>query len=126
MRLIDSSAWIEWFIDGPLAERLAEEIPEQSECLVPTMVQHELRKWFLRERDEDTADEIIAFTELCTVIPLDTRLALLAAEIARQHRLATADAIIYASASLHGAELVTHDAHFKNLPGVILLPKTTN
>lgn len=125
MRLIDSSAWIEWFIDSPLADALAGEIPDRSECLVPTMVQHELRKWFLRERDEDTADEVIAFTELCVVVPLDTRLALMAAEIARQHKLATADAIIYATAFLHGATLVTCDAHFRGLSDVILLAKTT-
>lgn len=123
MRLVDTSAWIEWFIDGPLADDLADEIPAQQDCLVPTMVQHELRKWFLRERDEDMADEVIAFTELCLVVPLDTRLALEAAEVARRHKLATADAIIYASALAAGAELVTCDGHFTGLPGVVLLPK---
>ena len=81
------------------------------------------RKWFLRERGEDVADEVIAFTELCVVVPLDTRLALEAADVAREHGLATADAIIYASARAAGAELVTCDAHFTGLPGVILFPK---
>lgn len=123
MRLVDTSAWIEWFIDGPLAHDLADTIPSQQEWLVPTMVQHELRKWFLRERDEDMADEVIAFTELCVVVPLDTRLALEAAEVALQHKLATADAIIYASALAAGAELVTCDAHFTALHGVVLFPK---
>jgi predicted nucleic acid-binding protein len=123
MRLVDTSAWIEWFIDGPLARDLAGKIPTQQECLVPTIVQHELRKWFLRERGEDTADQVIAFTELCVVVPLDTRLALEAADVAREHGLATADAIIYASALAAGAELVTCDAHFTGLPDVILFPK---
>ncbi|HET9067182.1 MAG TPA: type II toxin-antitoxin system VapC family toxin [Amaricoccus sp.] len=123
MRLVDTSAWIEWFIDSPLAGELAGEIPEQQECVVPTIVQHELRKWFLRERGEDSADQVIAFTELCVVVPLDTRLALEAADIAREHRLATADAIVYASALAAGAELVTCDAHFTGLPGVMLFPK---
>ena len=123
MRLVDTSAWIEWFIDSPLASDLSDQIPDQPECLVPTMVQHELRKWFLRERGEDMADEVIAFTALCVVVPLDTRLALEAAEVARQHGLATADAIIYATALAAGAELVTCDAHFTGFPGVILFPK---
>jgi len=123
MRLVDTSAWIEWLIDSPLARDLSQHIPSQSECVVPTMVQHELRKWFLRERGEDLADEVIAFTELCVVVPLDTRLAVEAAEVARHHGLATADAIIYATALAAGAELVTCDAHFASFPGVILLPK---
>jgi predicted nucleic acid-binding protein len=123
MRLVDTSAWIEWFIDSPLAGELSGQIPGPEEILVPTIVQHEVRKWFLRERGEDTADEVIAFTELCGIIPLDTRLALEAAEVARQHRLATADAIIYATALAAGAELLTCDSHFTDLPGVVLLPK---
>ena len=118
MRLVDTSAWIEWFIDSPLAGDLA--IPVQEECLVPTIVQHELRKWLLRELGEEVADRVIAFTELCVVVPLDTRLALEAADVAREHRLATADAIVYASARAAGAELVTCDAHFTGLPGVKL------
>jgi predicted nucleic acid-binding protein len=59
----------------------------------------------------------------CTVVPLDTRLALDAAEVAQQHKLATADAIIYATALAHGAEVVTCDAHFNGLPDVILFGK---
>jgi len=121
MRLVDTSAWIEWFIDSPLAGDLA--IPVQEECLVPTIVQHELRKWLLRELGEEVADRVIAFTELCVVVPLDTRLALEAADVAREHRLATADAIVYASARAAGAELVTCDAHFTGLPGVKLFSK---
>jgi predicted nucleic acid-binding protein len=123
MRLVDTSARIEWFIDSPLVGELARNIPAQQECLVLTIVQHELRKWFLRERGEDSADQVIAFTELCLVVPLDTRLALEAADVAREHRLATADAIVYATALAAGAELVTCDAHFAGLPGVILFPR---
>lgn len=124
MRLIDSSAWIEWFVDGLLAEELARRMPAQEDTIVPTMVQHELRKWFLRERNEEIADEVIAFTELCAVVPLDTRLALEAAELAGRHKLASADAIIYATAREYDAELVTCDAHFDGLEGIVYLAKT--
>ena len=60
----------------------------------------------------------------CAVIPLDTQIALHASELSRQHNLATADAIIYATALHENAELVTCDAHFKDLPQVTYLPKT--
>jgi predicted nucleic acid-binding protein len=36
-----------------------------------------------------------------------------------------ADAIIYATAILHAADLLTCDAHFASLPGVVYLAKTS-
>ena len=118
MRVVDTSVWIEWLIGSPLGRRLAKEIPERAECIVPTIVQLELSKWLLREFGEDRADQVIAYTQKCIVVPLDTPLALLAAELHRQHRLATADAIVYATAQARGAELLTCDAHFDKLPAV--------
>ena len=118
MRVIDTSVWIEWFIGSPLGRRLAGEMPDRSECIVPTIVQLELAKWLLRESGEDRADQVIAYTQKCIVVPLDTPIALLAAELHRQHRLATADAIVYATAQARGAELLTCDAHFDKLSGV--------
>lgn len=51
----------------------------------------------------------------------------MAADLCRQHKLVTADAIIYATALLLDVELLTCDAHFKDLPNVIFVPKgTTN
>lgn len=118
MRVVDTSVWIEWLIGSPLGRKLAKEIPGRSECIVPTIVQLELSKWLLRESGEDQADQVIAYTQKCIVVPLDTPLALLAAELHRQHELATADAIVYATAQAHGAELLTCDAHFAKLPAV--------
>ena len=124
MRVVDTSAWIEWLVDGPLRKRLAKEIPDRDACIVPTIVQLELSKWLVREIGEDAADQMIAHTQKCIVVPLDTRIALQAAELHRQYKLATADAIVYATARDNGAELLTCDAHFKSLPGVVLLTKS--
>ena len=123
MRVVDTSVWIEWLIGSPLGRRLAKEIPERAECIVPTIVQLELSKWLLREFGEDRADQVIAYTQKCIVVPLDTPLALLAAELHRQHKLATADAIVYATAQARGAELLTCDAHFDKLPAVAYFRK---
>ena len=49
-------------------------------------------------------------------MPIDERLALLAARISLDRRLAMADAMIYATALVAGAHLVTSDAHFEGLP----------
>lgn len=123
MRVVDTSAWIEWLTDSPLRARLAQEIPDRAQCVVPTIVQLELTKWLIRENGEDAADQMIAYTQKCIVAPLDTRIALRAADLHRQHKLATADAIVYATALEFGAELLTCDAHFENLPGVIFIKK---
>jgi predicted nucleic acid-binding protein len=123
MVLVDTSAWIEWLIGSPTGEALSERLPEQSDWLVPTMVQLELAKWLTREVGEDKADQVIAFTQVCQVVPLDTEIALAAADACRMHKLATADAIILATAQARGATLLTCDAHFEGLPGVDFMPK---
>jgi len=124
MVLVDTSAWIEWLIGSPIGEALSERLPQQSDWLVPTMVQLELAKWLTREVGEDKADQVIAFTQVCQVIPLDTEIALAAADACRMHKLATADAIIFATAQARGATLQTCDVHFEGLPGVHFIPKT--
>jgi len=123
MRVVDTSAWIEWLIGSPLGASLANELPDLTQWLVPTIVQLELAKWLTREVGEDKADQVIALTETCIVADLDTATALSAAELCARHKLATADAIIYATALSHRADLLTCDQHFGTLPGVRLIPK---
>jgi predicted nucleic acid-binding protein len=123
MRLIDTSAWIEWLTGSPFGLMLAAEFPPAEQWLVPTMVQLELARWLTREAGEDKADQVIAFTNTCAVADLDTAIALSAAELGARHKLATADAIIYATARAHGADVLTCDRHFETLPDVRYHPK---
>ena len=125
MRLVDTSAWVEWLIASPTGKAVASAIPAREEWLVPTIVQLELAKWLAREVGEDKADQVIAFTQMCLVVPLDTKIALMAAELCSEHKLATADAIVYATALEHGADLLTCDAHFDGLPGVTFVAKAS-
>jgi predicted nucleic acid-binding protein len=124
MRLVDTSAWIEFLTGSPVGETLAPELPDRTEWLVPTMVQLELAKWLTREVGEDKADRVIAFTETCVVADLDTATALSAAQLCSRYRLATGDAIVYATALAHAADLLTCDRHFEKLPGVHFVPKS--
>ncbi len=124
MRVVDTSIWIEWLIDSPLKQEIAKMFPEASQCIVPTIVQLELYKWLLREMGETEADQVIGFTQTCVVVTLDTKIALQAAELHRQHKLATADAIVYATALVCDADLITCDAHFEGLPDVVLIRKS--
>lgn len=54
---------------------------------------------------------------------IDLMLAMAAAEACRVHKLATADAVIFATARAHAAHILTCDAHFDGLPGVTLILK---
>lgn len=123
MRVVDTSAWIEYLIGSAIGLTLATELPGREQWLVPTIVQLELAKWLTREVGEDKADLVIAFTETCVIADLDTAIALSAAELCARHKLATADAIVYATALAHSADLLTCDEHFRNLPSVRLLTK---
>ena len=123
MRLVDTSAWIEWLIESETGMAVEPQLPEQADWLVPTVVQFELAKWLARAAGEDKADQVIAFTQLCHVVPLDTAIALAAVDVSRDWGLAAADATILATARAFGADLVTCDAHFDGLPGVVLVRK---
>lgn len=123
MILVDTSAWIEWLIGSATGERAADQLPGQADWLVPTMVQLELSKWLTREVGEDKSDQVMAFTRKCRVVPLDTEIAFAAADACRRQKLATADAVIFATAQVHGAQVLTCDAHFKGLPGTNLIER---
>ena len=123
-RVVDTSVWIEWLTASALGQKLGKQFPDKAQCIVPTIVQLELSKWLVREVGEEAADQVIAFTQKCVVVPLDTPIALLAADLHRQHKLATADAIVYATAKHMGADLLTCDTHFEGLADVRLFAKT--
>ena len=122
MVLVDTCGWIEWITDSTLAETFAPYLSSE-DLVVPTLVQHELYKWLCRETDSATALSAIAATQQAKVIALDTMLALLAADVAREHKLSMADAIIYATARHYHATLITSDTHFAELPEVRYFPK---
>lgn len=99
------------------------QLPEPDAWLVPTIVQLELQKWLIPEADESRADRVLAFSMTCQIAPLDTKIALRAADLCATYKLATADAIVYATALEHGADVLTCDAHFERLDRVVFIAK---
>jgi predicted nucleic acid-binding protein len=124
MRVVDTSIWVEWLIGSSLKHNIASEFPDASHCIVPTLVQIELTTWLTREVGETEADQVIAYTQSCLIVELDTKIALQASELQCQYGLAIADAIVYATALAYDAELLTCDARFENLPNVVYIKKT--
>ncbi|MBJ7311587.1 type II toxin-antitoxin system VapC family toxin [Rugamonas sp. CCM 8940] len=123
MWAIDTSAWIEWLLDSPLGGKMAPQFASWPNCVVPTIVQLELAKWGMHNQDVARIRNVLRYTGRCKVVPLTSKIAFWAARLHRQYGLATADAIIYATARLHKASLLTCDAHFAHLPAVILYRK---
>ena len=121
--LVDTCGWIEWLTDGLLADAFKPYLDDPAELIIPTTVQFELYKWAKREKNEVAALEVIALTEQGRVLSLTTQLSLYAADMALQHRLSFADAIIYASARQFDVPLITADDHFQNLPEVVYFSK---
>jgi predicted nucleic acid-binding protein len=123
MTLVDTCGWIEWLADGPLAEQYQPFLEDAETLVVPTIVQFELYKWLDRNCGEEAAMKAVSRTTRSSVVDLDTAIALLAAELSRDHSLSVADAVIYASARKHKVELVTSDDHFEGLSGVTFFRK---
>ena len=53
MNLVDSSAWLEYFADGPNASFFESPITRKSELIVPTVVIVEVCKRILQQRGEE-------------------------------------------------------------------------
>ncbi len=124
MRVIDSSGWLEWFTDGPLAGQYQRFLEKPREILLPAIVVYEVYKILKRERGEEMALLALGQMQQSEVVVLDATMALHAADLSLRHGLAMADAIVYTTARMRDCELVTSDADLKGLDSVIFLPKS--
>lgn len=123
MTLVDSVGWIEYFTDGPLAGDYAKHLQKPSEVVIPTIILYEVYKKIKGERSEEEA--LVAMTTMhqARILPLTEGLSIVAADVSLRHKLAMADAIVYASAIQEGARLVTSDKDLKDLPQVTYYPR---
>lgn len=118
MILVDSSAWVEFLGQGRAATQVAREIEKADEILVPTVVIFEVYRKLLRSTTESSALLAVATLSQHRVIDLTREIALSAADISVQHRLAMADSVVLASARASDAVLVTLDNDFAALAEV--------
>ena len=118
MNVVDSSAWLEYFADGPNATFFARVIETPQRLIVPTISLFEVFKRVLVQRDEGAALQAVAIMGQGRIIDLDTPLALAAAKLSVELRLPMADSLMLATARQFDAVLWTQDADFKDLPNV--------
>jgi len=118
MNVLDSSAWLEYFADGPNAGEFADIVADTASLLVPSITLFEVFKRIRVQRDADVALRAVAQMKRAEVIALDGDMAITAAELSAELRLPLADSVILATARAAGATLWTQDADFKDLDGV--------
>ena len=123
MNVVDSSGWLEYFTDGVNADAFQAVIDDDQQLLTPTVCLYEVFKITLSRAGEDEALRVAGLMSFGQFIDFDREVALVAAPISTQYKLAMADSVIYAIAQMHNATLWTQDAHFKDLPGVRYIEK---
>lgn len=123
MKLVDSSGWLEFFMGGPLAGTYAAHLKNAQDVVTPSVVLYEVYKVIKRDRNEEEALAAAAQMGKTRVIHLTDSIALTAADVSLAHRLAMADAIVFATALTERATLLTSDSDLATLPGVTYLKK---
>jgi len=123
MNVVDSSAWLEYFTDGPNAEYFSAPLVDTGNLIVPTICIYEVFKAVLRQHSEDAALQTVAIMKQGTSINLSDDLALQAAKISLEYQIPMADSIILATARAHEAILWTQDQDFKGIEDVNYFPK---
>ena len=117
MNVVDSSAWLEYFVDGPNAAVFAKPIETTRSLLVPSLSLFEVFKRVSQQRSEDEALRAIAVMEQGRIVDLDRATALEAARLSIHHGIAMADSVMLATALRNRATLWTQDSDFDGLPG---------
>jgi len=123
VNLVDSSAWLEYLADGPAAQLFEGAITRTQDLLVPVICVYEVFKRVLQQRGEESALRVVALMQQGKIVDLDSSIALSAAKRSIEYGLPMADAIILATAQVHGAVIWTQDADFRNIKGVKYFPK---
>jgi len=123
LNLVDSSGWLEYFIDGKNAKFFAKPIEDTENLLVSAINLYEVYKKVLKEKNESAAKQVTALMMQGKVANIDASLSLKAAELSYNLNMPMADSLIYVTAQNYSAILWTQDYDFKNLGGVKFIKK---
>ena len=123
MNVVDSSAWLEYFANGPGAGFFAPAIEDSGRLVVPTICLLEVFKRVLQQKGEGAALQAVALMQQGQVQPMDAGIAISAARLGVAHKLPLADSVVLAVARHGEALLWTQDADFEGLDNVRYRPK---
>jgi toxin FitB len=118
MNLVDSCGWLEYFAEGSGASFFAPIIDDPANLLISTICTYEVYKRTVRQGGRKAGLRVVALMRLGRVIDVNEEIALAAAEISHETKLAMADSLLLATARAYDAVFWTQDAHFRGMPGV--------
>jgi predicted nucleic acid-binding protein len=125
--VIDSYAWIEYFMGTKAGEKAKPLIESQDEKITPTICLAEVYAKTLKTESQELAEKQRLFIKEKSVIAaLDEPIAVESAKIQTKMKKeiegwGLADSIVYATALLKKAEVITGDEHFKKLENVLFI-----
>ncbi|MBS7621502.1 type II toxin-antitoxin system VapC family toxin [Candidatus Bathyarchaeota archaeon] len=125
--VIDSYAWIEYFMGTKAGEKAKPIIEGLEEKITPTICLAEVYAKTTKAESPELAEKQRTFIkEKSALAPLDETIAIESAKIDIEMKKKVkgwglADSIVYATGIIKKAEIVTGDEHFKNLKNVIFI-----
>jgi len=121
--VFDAHAWVEYALDSPHADIIAEKLSSSRHPLTPATVIGELKESMLRHHiPKSKISTVLLYAKSkSAIVNVDAEIAEKAAEINFQHKKIIKDwgmlnSIVYAVTILKKGQLITGDPHFKNLP----------
>jgi predicted nucleic acid-binding protein len=123
MNAVDSSGWLEYFTDGPNSEFFTTPIQDTEQLVVPSICLFEVFKRVYLQFGEERALDAIGTMAVGEIVDLDRQIAIEAAQLSVDLKLAMADSIILATSRAHQATLWTQDVHFREIEGVRYIEK---
>lgn len=126
--VIDSYAWIEYFIGGKQA-LIVEEAINSGKAATPTVVIAEIADKYTKEKSEVLGGRIDFICSKTSVIDLSSHTArkagTLKSSLRKEYKnnIGLIDVIIYTTALEQNAKVITGDPHFAQFKDVIFLQK---
>jgi toxin FitB len=122
LALVDSCGWLEYVAGGANASFFEAPLLDTQNLIVPALCLYEVGKRMLMTHGEVAALEVLEMIQKGRVVQLDAKGLFAAAKTSASHSLAMADAIIWQTAQLQGAQLYTQDAGLAHMTGVVYQP----
>lgn len=123
MNVVDSSGWLEYFAEGKNAQFFAPVIEDTEQLIVPAICLYEVFKRLLQQIGESEALVNIGDMHQGQIAELTAPIALEAAKLSIDLKIAMADSMILATAHAYNATLWTQDADFERVEGVQYIEK---
>jgi toxin FitB len=123
MNVVDSSGWLEYLANGTNASFFSQAITTTDSLVVPAICLYEVFKRILSQRGEEDALHAIGIMSLGSLADITREIAIEAAYISDEYKMAMADSLILATARAYRAVLWTQDADFEGVEGVQYIQK---